>query len=175
MTSKQLLAKYAEGERDFSNINLASVNLDSTNLSGADFSNANFRFTELEGADLKGVNFSGTNFLYTNLQDADLTGANLSGAGLIGVNFLHANLDSVNLKNSWIRYSIGDGRKIKSLIVEHHICWTEDVMSIGDQQHSIQEWYNFSNISAMGEGAEEWWKVWKPRLVALGVFENVIK
>ena len=54
MTAAELLAAYANGQRDFSGVELLGAKLSGADLSGAKLSQAN-----LGGADLEDVNFSG--------------------------------------------------------------------------------------------------------------------
>lgn len=67
-----------------------------------------------------------------------------------------------------LRYCIGNGREIKSLQCDTYlIAYTQEIMAIGCQQHSIVEWWGFSDaeIRTMdGLRALEWWRKWKPIL-----------
>ena len=82
--------------------------------------------------------------LKTNLSDADLSDANLRGADLRGANGNMKEIKSMRL-NKWA------------------ISFTAEVMAIGCQQHSIEDWKGFddSKINCMGSSALEWWKKWK--------------
>ena len=87
MTAKELLERYAAGERDLSGANLSDANLSDANLSDANLSDAN-----LSGAKLFGANLFGA-----NLSDAKLFGANLFGANLFGANLSAATFSGENL------------------------------------------------------------------------------
>ena len=50
-TAEELLARYAEGERDFIGANLSGANLSGANLSGAELRNAKLSKARLSGAD----------------------------------------------------------------------------------------------------------------------------
>ena len=63
--AKEVLRRYAAGEKDFQGLNLSGQSLRGANLSGADFSSANFSNTKLYS----------TNFASTNLTNANFTGA----------------------------------------------------------------------------------------------------
>ena len=85
-----------------------------------------------------------------------------------------ADLSSANLSYANLRYAAGNMREIKSLQVEtYKITYTQDVMAIGCEQHSIKEWFEFDNkriLEMEGKKALEFWKKWKPILKQMGVF-----
>ena len=73
-----------------------------------------------------------------------------------------------------IRYCTGNGKEIKSIeVAKYAITWTDTDLAIGCQQHSKEEWLDFTDneIRAMDEGALEWWVEWCPKLKALGAFD----
>ncbi len=57
--AKEVLRRYAAGERDFRGLNLRGQSFKGADLSGADFSEADLRSTKFNGSTLKGVNFTG--------------------------------------------------------------------------------------------------------------------
>ena len=67
MTGKELLEEYAQGRRDFIEIDLRGANL---------------RYANLRGAVLRYANLHGANLRSANLRSADLRGADLDFAGL---------------------------------------------------------------------------------------------
>jgi uncharacterized protein YjbI with pentapeptide repeats len=80
-----------------------------------------------------------------DLSKADLSGADLYGAKLYGV--------------------VGDMNRIRSLQLDTWpIVWTDAVMQIGCQRHTIDAWWAFTDeeISRMEPRALAWWKKWKP-------------
>ncbi|MEH2012479.1 pentapeptide repeat-containing protein [Nostoc sp.] len=93
ITAEELLARYADGERDFRGIELIQsegVPLDSS--------------IDLEGAILRDINLRGAYLRQTDLCRADLTGADLFGVSLESAWLKHAiirnaNLHSVNLSS----------------------------------------------------------------------------
>lgn len=99
------------------------------------------------------------NLCYVNLRDADLRYANLRGAGLRDVS---------------LRGVIGEGKRIKTVQDKWYIVYTEDVMAIGCQQHTLKDWFSFSDdqISRMHVDALQWWKKHKPILKVLTDFEE---
>ena len=115
-------------------------------------------------ADLSSANLSSANLSYADLRYANLSYADLRSADLSSANLSYANL----------RYAAGNMREIKSLQVEtYKITYTQDVMAIGCEQHSIKEWFEFDNkriLEMEGKKALEFWKKWKPILKQMGVF-----
>jgi hypothetical protein len=157
--------------------------VDATSLVYADLRGAYLRAagladTDLRGADLRGADLRGADLRYANLLDADLRDTNLRNANLEGaklqgtslqyVNLLGANLQNTNLPYADLRWVLGDGKRIKTIIDKYMIVIMLEygVMAIGCEQHSIDEWMNFSDeeIDKMHTDALHWWKVWKPRI-----------
>ncbi len=112
----------------------------------------------LEGANLEGV----------NLRGADLYGANLEGVNLRGADLREVDLRGVDIERAKLNYCIGNYKQIKTIQTEtYHIAYTDKVMAIGCEQHTIEEWFNFNDeiIDNMDTGTSlEWWSKWKPRL-----------
>jgi len=76
-------------------------------------------------------------------------------------------LSFANLSNANLSSVTGNGKEIKSILAtKYKIAWSNDVMAIGYEQHSIKDWlaFNDATIAAMDDGALAWWKVWKPIL-----------
>ena len=87
MTLKELLEKYAAGERDFRGVDLSEevlswLNLRGADLRGANLSRANLNWSDLTGADLRSANLTGADLNWTNLSQADLREANLCAASM---------------------------------------------------------------------------------------------
>ena len=103
ITAEEFLRRYNEGERDFTGINLAGVDLSGKTLeypisfSQANLSNANLSNANLTQVNFIGANLQGANLNSTNLQQADLIQANLSGANLTKANLNYARLIQANL------------------------------------------------------------------------------
>jgi len=103
--AKELLRRYKAGERDFTGINLARVDLTSTNLDGAllieaNLSGTNLNKAKLQVARLLQANLNKADLSEANLYQADLTAANLSGAILIQADLSSANLPAANLSGA---------------------------------------------------------------------------
>ncbi|QCQ58985.1 pentapeptide [Rheinheimera phage vB_RspM_Barba8A] len=139
---------------------LRGANLSGANLKGADLRGANLRGADLWTAYLRGANLRGANLRGANLSGANLRGADLSGADLSGADLSGANL----------RSTIGNQGQIITIQTDvWQIVYTSDVMQIGCQRHSINDWLVFSDdhISKMDSKALEFWKKWKPILVLI--------
>ncbi|PSB17830.1 hypothetical protein C7B65_17375 [Phormidesmis priestleyi ULC007] len=93
MKAKELLRRYAAGERNFQRANLCGQDLKGKDLSGSDFSYANIR---------------GANFSHTILKDTDLTGvkAGLRGGWFIATGLLVVLVILAILSNSAVIVAI---------------------------------------------------------------------
>lgn len=122
MNVEQLLRRYADGERDFTGVEIVEFrlrHLTEINLSGADFRYANLqklvRYTEgikldFSGANLRGLNLEYAHFEHANFQKADLSytdmwcaalhAADLSDADLSGAKLHEAIFYKVNLSRA---------------------------------------------------------------------------
>jgi len=145
------------------NANLQDANLQHADLQYVDLQYVDLQYADLLRADLQYANLQHADLQYANLQHADLQYAKLQGANLRG-----ADLQGANLQCTDIRWVIGDGEKIISIQSRYDIViapkW--DIMAIGCEQHTIDEWMNFSNakINKMATGTLRWWKIWKPKI-----------
>ena len=85
------------------------------------------------------------------LNDEDGSHADLRGANLSGIN--------------------GNLKHIKSLQTEtYHIAYTSEVIQIGCQRYTIEQWNSFNNNEILkmdGHKALEWWNKWKPILMQI--------
>jgi hypothetical protein len=154
--------KWLANEEGGKQANLAKANLARADLSTANLSGANLAMANLSMANLYRTNLSRVNLAMANLAMANLTRANLST-----VNLSRANLVGAKLSGSNVRYASSDVKRVKSICVDTWaVVYTKDVMAIGCEQHSIAEWWEFtdSEIDAMHNKALEWWKKWKPIL-----------
>ena len=137
MNVREIIKKYAAGERDFCGFNLSELNLSAANLSGANLSEANLSVANLSGANLSGTNLSRaklnvarlsganlsqanltqaslnvTNLIRTDLKQADLTQATLIRAELIRAELSRANLKEANLSGADLREAALRGAKL---------------------------------------------------------------
>ncbi|MEB3279629.1 MAG: pentapeptide repeat-containing protein [Lyngbya sp.] len=113
VTAEEFLRRYNEGERDFTGINLAGVDLSSTgeslgsdvNLSKANLRGANLRYMHLgkinlTGANLRESDLSGAYLVKTKLDRVNLKNADLSKADLREASFKNAKLNNVNMSEA---------------------------------------------------------------------------
>ena len=106
ISAEEFWKRYEDGERDFTGINLARVNLSgktldsNVSLSQANLSSANLANAKLTGVNLIGANLQDANLNSTNLQSADLIEANLSGANLTKAILYYARLIQANLSQA---------------------------------------------------------------------------
>jgi uncharacterized protein YjbI with pentapeptide repeats len=122
METQELLQKYAEGGRNFENINLcdrlvpnpccdriissfADRDLSWQYLKAINLSNVDLSLALLEGVNLTEATLINTNLFRADLTTADLykanlSGANLQGADLRGAELAYANLSFADLRNA---------------------------------------------------------------------------
>ena len=98
ITAASLLAKYAEGQRDFRYIQLTGTQGD--RLQGQDLSNINLSNSVLERVDLRQVIFKNANLNRIKLVKVDLRGADFSNSSLIDANLAFSNLSEANLSQT---------------------------------------------------------------------------
>ena len=97
MKPQELLDRYEEGERDFSEVDLSDTDwqgydLSEINLEGADFSNSDFKNMVFNRANLKNCNFRGSTFQSVKFVEADLTNACFIKSDLHIIDFAWADL-----------------------------------------------------------------------------------
>jgi uncharacterized protein YjbI with pentapeptide repeats len=102
MDAKELLAKYAQGERDFTGIALGECQLIGAELSdiilrGATLNVANFSSADLSRADLSQALLNVSRLTGVNLTEANLSGCKLNVANLIRARLVDANLATASM------------------------------------------------------------------------------
>lgn len=110
MKANELLQSYADGLRDFSEAELASLSLVGArlchiNLEAAILNDVNLVKADLFNARLSKVRFARANLSKAdlgeaNLREANLQGANLRGANLRGATLINANLSETDLSDA---------------------------------------------------------------------------
>ena len=143
---------------------LNRANLSGAYLRDADLNRAVLRGADLSGADLRDADLRGAYLNRAVLRGADLSGADLHGANLHGANLHGAYLSGAYLRDADLNDTVGNMRHIKSLHLETWpITYTTEVIQIGCQCHTIEEWKQFDNeaIRKMDEDALEFWSKWK--------------
>jgi uncharacterized protein YjbI with pentapeptide repeats len=103
MDSQDFLTQYEAGKRDFTQENLARIDLSGRILRQVDFSNADLSGADLSRADLRrtilhSANLSGANLQNADLKRSSLLGANLSGADLRGADLTQATVEDPDRK-----------------------------------------------------------------------------
>ena len=98
ITAATLQAKYAEGQRDFRNVQLTGIQSD--RIQGQDFRNINLSGSVLERIDLRQVIFKNANLNGIQLVKVDLRGADLSNSSLVDANLAFSNLTEANLSQA---------------------------------------------------------------------------
>jgi uncharacterized protein YjbI with pentapeptide repeats len=86
MTGKELLRRYATGERDFSGLDLRK----------ADLSEADLRGINLRGADLRGADLRESNLRFADFRGANLEGAYVAKAFIADTDWRGANVKKIN-------------------------------------------------------------------------------
>ena len=133
-------------------------------LSHADLSGADLSGADLCRADLSGANLSGAVLCGADLRRADLSGAVLCGADLSGADLRRAVLSGADLSGAVLWSTTGDGKYIRSMqLPVYNVAVVGEVVQIGCQQHTIEEWAKFSvlRIAKMDEQAIGWWHTYK--------------
>ncbi len=139
-------------------------------LRGANLRYAYLRDADLEGADLEGADLEGADLRYAKLRDANLRDANLRGANLRGANLGGANLGGADLAGANLEKCRGNDIEIQhSTKYYWHIVWTKDILQIGCQNHTHDEWNSFTDeqISVMAQGALKFWRDHKASLMEM--------
>ncbi len=131
---------------------------------------ANLEGADLWDADLEGANLRNANLWNANLRNVDLRNANLEDADLWKANLWNANLEGADLEGANLDGATGLNAYVKCIQVDKYsICYTSEIIQIGCQNHTIDEWRSFDDkaITEMDDGALEWWKEWKDWLFDL--------
>ena len=142
------------------------ANLSYANLSYADLRSANLRYADLSCADL-----SSADFRYANLRYADLSCANLRYADFRSADLSSADLSCANLRDLGLWGVVGNMGVIRSIQLETYaISYTFEMLQIGCERHSIEEWRGFDDqriIEMDGKEALKFWRKWKGIIMQL--------
>ena len=93
----ELVKRYAEGDRDFTGINLNEANLSRINLSQSILRRASLFITNISGANLSESDLSFANLNVARLSSTNLSRAILNGAALNVANLVRADLSEAQL------------------------------------------------------------------------------
>ena len=113
--------RYADGERDFTGIDLRNIHrcgeiFNEINLSKANLQGTSMRSSMLFQANLSGANLERIDLRRTKLKYVNLSGANLRFADLSVANFIHCNLSHADMFCSIhesVRYTYSDLRGVQ--------------------------------------------------------------
>ena len=148
--------------------NLSGSKLAKSNLTSSNLSGANLRQCELYDSDLTDSDLTGANLSFCFLFRSNLAGANLRQCELYNSDLTGANLTGADLSGCSLWETIGNDREIKTVKdFRYHINYTAEVLQIGCERHTIDEWYNFSDdtIHEMHEVfALDFWKENKDKI-----------
>jgi hypothetical protein len=133
VTAKELLQRYAAGEREFAGADLKGAKLAGSKLAGADLRNADLcgaglcgadlRDADLRNADLRGAYLEGAKLTNTDLRDADLWGAKLAGSKLAGADLRSADLELARLTGADLRGADLTGADLEGADLEGANLW----------------------------------------------------
>jgi hypothetical protein len=181
---KEVLAehsKWLRSEEGGKRADLRSADLSSADLRSADLRSADLRYANLRYANLSYANLSSADLRYANLRYANLSYANLSSANLRYANLSYANLSYANLSSADLSYAdrrdlrlcgvVGNMGVIRSIQLEtYEITYTFEVLQIGCERHTIEEWKTFNDeriIRMDGKEALKFWRKWKDTIMQL--------
>jgi len=128
----EMLERYRQGERDFTNIDLSWTRLNGTDLSGINLSGAilenciwhgcNFSNSRLRDTIMRNSRMGTFPYLYDSTRslfdEADLQGANLQGATLYNTSFRGANLGQTNLREAYLGRADFSGANLQGAILQ---------------------------------------------------------
>lgn len=105
MHPQTLSQRYAQGEKDFSRLDMAGADLSGIILAGADLRGSNLQAANLNGANLSrcrlsGANLRGASLRMANLRRTNLHQSNLSLCSLVWCDLSGADLREVDLRNA---------------------------------------------------------------------------
>lgn len=110
-TFAEVLSRYQQGERDFSELDLdedPNADLQGASLDGADFSRSCI-VASFQSASLRGTRFVDANVKTCDFRNAELRGADFSGAALCSTCFEGAQLDGAKFKRAYYHsYKLGE-------------------------------------------------------------------
>jgi hypothetical protein len=87
-------------------------------------------------------------------------GEDLSGLDLSNLDFRGADLSDANFHGADLCNCTGNMKEIKSMrLGKYNIVYTKDILAIGYDQHTIEEWKNFTDdkINKIDVGALKCW------------------
>ncbi|MBU7046391.1 MAG: pentapeptide repeat-containing protein [Theionarchaea archaeon] len=133
-------------EKELTFIDLSSVCLKETNLSGVDFSFVYLRGADLSGSDIRKANLRKANLSMANIQGAKLVMADLSGADLSGADLRKADLWKANLRETnFVETNLGKAN-LAGANLEKANLWRAD-LSGADLNSAYLKGANLSDVN----------------------------
>ncbi|MDJ0735469.1 MAG: pentapeptide repeat-containing protein [Nostocaceae cyanobacterium] len=143
MNVEELLAKYEEGLRNFSNVQLSEANLSSAKISEINLSHANLSVVNLSGANLYKANLSHGKLNVARLRGANLSEAILNYASLNVANLIRADLSRAQLKKaSLVRAELIRADLSRACLLEANL--TSADLREASLRHALLRQANFS-------------------------------
>ena len=100
ITVKQLLKRYAAGERDFQLIILEYADLSGVELQSIDLRGAEFNYVNLSGINLRSCNLIAAQFWYCNFRKAQIISCELESTRFFDCDLREADMTDVNLTDT---------------------------------------------------------------------------
>ena len=110
---EQFKNKLKQGEKDFTNLILESINLENYDLSNMNFSHSNFI-----NANLSNVNFCSSQLVNVLLDDCNLQNANLKNANLERASLRRANLTGVDISGARLYAAVLENAILDNIIFD---------------------------------------------------------
>ena len=145
-------------------LNLCAADLREADLREADLCAADLRAADLCAADLCEADLRAADLREAKLYAADLYAADLRAADLCAADLCEADLRAADLREANLRAA--------DIIVIKNELWDVfiqgDSIRIGCQFHTAAEWDAFDDdaIRKMSSSALDWWRVYKPLVMA---------
>ena len=110
---EQFKNKLKQGEKDFTNLILESINLENYDLSNMNFSHSNFI-----NANLSNVNFCSSQLVNVLLDDCDLQNANLKNTNLERASLRRANLTKADISGARLYAAVLENAILDNIIFD---------------------------------------------------------
>jgi hypothetical protein len=145
------------------NSTLISTHLSYTTLTRTDLSWSKFNGSFIGCVDFAGAKLYGSDFMNCTIYHTDFIGADLRYSDFTDSDITWSDFTGAKLNNCK-----GDGKIIRNFdnSLRYRITNYKDIMAIGCQQHTIEQWFNFTDnqIEKMDKNALEWWNTHKDKI-----------
>jgi uncharacterized protein YjbI with pentapeptide repeats len=153
MDAKELLAKYSQGERDFTGIALGECQLIGADLSGINLRGAQLNVANFSSADLSRVDLSQAELNVSRLTGVNLSQANLSGCKLNVANLIRARLVDANLATA----SMIRAEMLRANLTNAHAVAIDLSEADLREAQCRQANFNIANLSRTDLRGSSWW------------------